>query len=100
MLSDAMSIAEWATLRHLLALWRRALVADVAASNGLTTFGLAGVLAEHVFGDTAAAGERCALANARLGVGVSMPGACVSELLQKQRLIWGLYQLLVCICVL
>jgi hypothetical protein len=61
MLSDAMSVAEWATFRHLLVLWRRALAPDVAASNGLTTFGLAGVLAEHVFGDTAAAGERCAL---------------------------------------
>jgi hypothetical protein len=56
MLSDAMSVAEWATLRHLLALWRRALVPDVADRNGLSTFSLAGVLAEHVFGDTAAAG--------------------------------------------
>ncbi|WIA30978.1 hypothetical protein OEZ86_001026 [Tetradesmus obliquus] len=55
MLSDAMSVAEWATLRHLLALWRRALAPEVAERNGLSVFSLAGVLAEHVFGDTAAA---------------------------------------------
>uniref|UniRef100_A0A383VSK7 Rho-GAP domain-containing protein n=1 Tax=Tetradesmus obliquus TaxID=3088 RepID=A0A383VSK7_TETOB len=55
MLSDAMSVTEWATLRHLLALWRRALAPEVAERNGLSAFSLAGVLAEHVFGDTAAA---------------------------------------------
>lgn len=54
LLSDAMSVVEWATLRHLLALFRAALGPAAAAGNGLTTFSLAAVLAEFLFGDSAA----------------------------------------------
>jgi hypothetical protein len=50
LLSDAMSVAEWATLRMLLRLWRAALAPEAAAANGLTLASLAGVLAEHCFG--------------------------------------------------
>jgi hypothetical protein len=56
LLSDTMSVAEWATLRMLLGLCKTALAPDAAARNGLTVVGLANVLAEHCFGD--AAGER------------------------------------------
>lgn len=55
LLSDTMSVAEWATLRMLLGLCKAALAPEAAASNGLTVVGLANVLAEHCFGD--AAGE-------------------------------------------
>jgi hypothetical protein len=82
MLSDAMSVAEWATLRHVLVLWRRALAPEVAASNGLTTFGLAGVLAEHVFGDTAAAGESSeSYVRTLVWPAACRPGACCMHVL-------------------
>lgn len=55
LLSDTMSVAEWATLRMLLGLFKSALQAEAAASNGLTVVGLANVLAEHFFGDAAGA---------------------------------------------
>jgi hypothetical protein len=55
LLSDTMSVAEWATLRMLLGLFKGALQAEAAASNGLTVVGLANVLAEHFFGDAAGA---------------------------------------------
>lgn len=53
LLSDTMSVAEWATLRMLLGLCKAALAPEAAASNGLTVVGLANVLAEHCFGDAA-----------------------------------------------
>lgn len=53
LLSDTMSVAEWATLRMLLGLFKAALAPEVAAGNGLTVVGLANVLAEHCFGDAA-----------------------------------------------
>eukprot|EP00879_Flechtneria_rotunda_P030271 GHRR01032884.1.p1 GENE.GHRR01032884.1~~GHRR01032884.1.p1 ORF type:complete len:221 (+),score=91.59 GHRR01032884.1:1189-1851(+) len=54
LLSDAMSVAEWATLRHIVALCKAALAAEAAAVNGLTSYMLAAVLAEHCFGGPAA----------------------------------------------
>lgn len=53
LLSDTMSVAEWATFRMLLGLCKAALAPEVAAVNGLTVVGLANVLAEHCFGDAA-----------------------------------------------
>jgi len=54
LLSDTMSVAEWATLRMVLGLCRAALGPQATPSNALTVVGLANVLAEHCFGDSAA----------------------------------------------
>jgi hypothetical protein len=53
LLSDTMSVAEWATLRMLLGLYKAALAPEVAARSGVTVVGLANVLAEHCFGSAA-----------------------------------------------
>jgi hypothetical protein len=50
LLSDTLSVAEWATLRMVLALARGALQREHALCNGLSVASLAGVLAEHCFG--------------------------------------------------
>lgn len=54
LLSDALSVAEWATLRHVLALLRGALSPPAAAANGLAAPALAGALAECWFGGSVA----------------------------------------------
>lgn len=61
LLSDAMSVAEWATLRHLLTLFRAALLPEAVAANGLSTSSLAAVLADVMFGGSAAGGLMMAL---------------------------------------
>ncbi|KAF8068242.1 Ocrl [Scenedesmus sp. PABB004] len=53
LLSDGMSVAEWATLRHCLALLRAALAPRAAAASGVTLQGLARVLAGAWFGGAA-----------------------------------------------
>lgn len=55
LLSDTMSVAEWATLRLVLGLCKAALAPEAVCSNGVSLLGLANVLEEHCFGD--AAGE-------------------------------------------
>jgi hypothetical protein len=53
LLSDTMSVSEWATLRMVLGLCKAALAPQAAANSGATLVGLANVLAEHCFGDAA-----------------------------------------------
>jgi hypothetical protein len=86
MLSDAMSVAEWATLRHLLAFWRRALAPDVAGRNGLSVFSLAGVLAQHVFGDTTAAGGCCQVLHMSLALCSIVWHACMHACIVQWRI--------------
>ena len=53
LLSDTMSVAEWATLRMVLGLCKAALAPEASPFNGLTLTSLAGMLAGHVFGGPA-----------------------------------------------
>lgn len=54
LLSDAMSVAEWATLRHLVSLFRAALLPEASAANGLSLYALSAALADVMFGGPAA----------------------------------------------
>lgn len=85
LLSDTMSVSEWATLRMLLGLFKAALAPEATASNGLTVVGLANVLAEHCFGD--AAGVPPALAANRIAFLMTLldPAAASHELGQQQQ---------------
>lgn len=64
LLSDTMSVAEWATLRHLLGLFKAALLPDAAAANGLTHYTLSAALADVMFGGPAIGEVPCVPAGA------------------------------------
>lgn len=50
LLSDAMSVAEWATARHLISFFKAALLPETAVVNGLNAEALAAALADVMFG--------------------------------------------------
>lgn len=85
LLSDTMSVAEWATLRMVLGLCRAALGPQATPSNALTVVGLANVLAEHCFGDSAA-GVPPALAANRIAFLMTLldPAADPQDVEQQQ----------------
>lgn len=82
LLSDTMSVAEWATLRMVLELCGAVLAPEAAASNGVTVVGLANVLAEHFFGESPA-GER-----GRHSSTLTLERMCASQL---RREIWSVF---------